>query len=61
MPLPPKYTVVFVDQVAGTSFTLTRTPAATFIDGAAFDGQTAQGILADIVVDQMLEQMEATA
>lgn len=58
--LPEKYTLVFVDQVTGRTFTLSRTPVATFIDGQGITSEQATQLVADIVVDQMLEQLEAT-
>lgn len=61
MPLPEKYTIVYVDQSSGECFTLSRTPVGSFIEGAGFNGERAQSILSDVVVDQMLEQLEATA
>ena len=59
--LPEKYTVVFVDQETGRTFTLSRTPVATFIETQGVTTEQATQLLADIVVDQMLEQLEATA
>lgn len=61
--LPNAYTVIYIDQDTSESFTLTRTPAATFVSGSERlrDGQVAQGILSSIVVDQMLEQIEASS
>jgi len=61
MGAPEKYTVVFVDQVSGESFTLSRTPVGSFIDGRGVDGERAQQILHDVIVDQTLEQLEATS
>ncbi|MFN4000904.1 hypothetical protein [Microcella sp.] len=58
--LPEKYTLVFVDQVNGRTFTLSRTPVATFIDAQGLTPEQATQLVGDIVVDQMLEQLEAT-
>jgi hypothetical protein len=58
--LPEKYTVVFVDQESGRTFTLSRTPIATFIETQGVTTEHAAQLLADVVVDQMLEQIEAT-
>jgi len=59
--LPEKYTIVFVDQESGRTFTLSRTPVATFIDAQGYTSEQASQLLADVVVDQMLEQIEASA
>lgn len=59
-----RYTIVVVDQTAGATFTLTRTPVGTTIDGTRHDGHSMPGsealaILHDITVDQQLQSMEA--
>lgn len=59
--LPEKYTIVFVDQRSGRTFTLSRTPVGTFIESQGVTPDQAHDLLADVVVDQMLEQLEATA
>ena len=59
-----RYTIVVVDQDNGATFTLTRTPIGTTIDGTHGDGHTLAGsdalaMLHDITVDQQLESLEA--
>lgn len=59
-----RYTIVVVDQTAGATFTLTRTPIGTTIDGTRADGHTMPGnealaLLHNITVDQQMQSMEA--
>lgn len=53
-----RYTLIYVDQVTGEHFNLERTPVGTFITGTV-DGDRAQQIIAEVDVDQALEQMQA--
>lgn len=59
-----RYTIVVVDQDTGATFTLTRTPIGTSIEGTRADGHIMPGsealaLLHDITVDQQLQSMEA--
>lgn len=64
MTAPDRYTIVVVDQQAGDTFSLTRTPIGTTIEGTTADGHLMSGaaaleLLHDVAVDQQLQSMEA--
>lgn len=53
-----RYTLIYVDQVTGEHFNLQRTPVGSFITGTV-NGARAQQIIAELDVDQTLEQLQA--
>lgn len=53
-----RYTLIYVDQVTGEHFNLQRTPVGAFITGTV-NGARAQQIIAELDVDQTLEQLQA--